>query len=159
VALVGSSGAGKSTLVNRLLGRAEQATAPVRESDQRGRHTTSARQLFLLDAGWLLIDTPGLREVEPWAPPEAVDGVFDDIAGFATLCRFRDCTHQAEPGCAVRQAVEESELPAGRLEAYHKLRRELAYLERSQDVSAALEEKRKWKAIHRAMRHMPDKRR
>ncbi|MDX1983417.1 MAG: ribosome small subunit-dependent GTPase A [Bryobacteraceae bacterium] len=158
-ALVGSSGVGKSTLVNRLLGQQAQPTAAVRESDSRGRHTTSARQLFLLDAGWLLMDTPGLREVEPWGPPEAVDGVFEDIAGFATLCRFRDCRHQDEPDCGVRAAAGQGELPPGRLDSYLKLRGELERLERMRDLSATLEEKRKWKAIHRAMRRMPDKRR
>jgi ribosome biogenesis GTPase len=149
-ALVGSSGAGKSTLVNRLLGQERQFVQEVRASDSRGRHSTVRRELILAPNGWLLIDTPGLREVQLWATPESVALAFDDIAALALNCRFRDCRHQGEPGCAVLAAgIDES-----RLASYAKLRRELAHLERQQDARAAQEEKRKIKRIHRAMRHM-----
>jgi ribosome biogenesis GTPase len=154
-ALLGSSGVGKSTIVNGLLSARAQAVAPVRESDHRGRHTTTSRELFLLEAGWLLIDTPGLREVEPWAEPEVVSAAFDDIASLAAACRFRDCRHQCEPGCAVLQAVSDGDLPQARLENYRKLEGELAHLRRMQDVHEAAEYKRKVKRIHKAMRDKP----
>ncbi len=148
--LLGSSGVGKSTIVNALLNREAQPTQPVRDGDDRGRHTTTGRQLFLLPQGWLLIDTPGLRELEPWATAESTNEVFGDIAEAATRCHYRDCRHQAEPGCAVRDAID----PA-RLASFHKLQREMQAQRRKHDLPAALEEKRKWKAIHKAMRHNP----
>lgn len=122
--MLGSSGAGKSTLVNALLGGERQRTSETRAGDGRGRHTTTARELFKLPAGWLLIDTPGLREVEAWATGDAVDEVFDDISEKAAGCRFRDCRHHGEPGCAVREAVDQGEIDADRLENYLKLSRE-----------------------------------
>lgn len=122
--LLGSSGAGKSTLVNALLGDQQQRTAETRVSDGRGRHTTTSREVFRLPSGWLLIDTPGLREVAAWAAGDAVDEVFDDIFETAAGCRFRDCRHQGEPGCAVREAVDEGAIDADRLENYLKLSRE-----------------------------------
>lgn len=100
-ALVGSSGAGKSTIVNRLLGREQQRVQDVRVHDTRGRHTTVRRELFVAPRGWLLIDTPGLRELQLWAGPQSIDAAFSDIAALAANCRFRDCSHQGEPGCAV----------------------------------------------------------
>ena len=145
--LAGSSGAGKSTLVNALLGADVQPTRDVRAGDSRGQHTTTARRLFRLDAGRLLIDTPGLRELAPWASAEAARSAFSDIDELASNCRFRDCAHHGEPGCAVADAVD----PA-RLESYHKLRAELAYLERSQNIHLMQEEKRRWKIIHKAAR-------
>lgn len=157
-ALLGSSGVGKSTIVNRLLRRERQATREVRAGDSRGRHTTSTRELFPLDAGWLLIDTPGLRELAPWASPEAVAAAFPELQELAAQCRFRDCGHQGEPGCAVALAVEAGRLSASRLESFRKLQGELRRLERMQDARAAQEEKRRWKQIHRALRRMPDKR-
>ena len=106
VALVGSSGVGKSTLANRLLGRAAQATQEVRAHDGRGRHTTTHRQLFTRLEGGAIIDSPGLRGLELWNPSESSQSNFDDIEALATQCRFRDCRHDGEPGCAVRPAVE-----------------------------------------------------
>lgn len=147
--LVGSSGAGKSTIVNALLREESQRTRAVRAEDSRGRHTTVGRHLFRLPAGWLLIDTPGLRELSPWAPAEAVAQVFDDIEQAAAHCRFRDCRHQGEPGCAVAEAVTLGQLDAGRAENYRKLTQEVTDLDR----------KRRWKIIHKAARNMPDKRR
>ena len=147
-ALAGSSGAGKSTLINRLLGRDQQRVQEVRAGDSRGRHTTVQRELFLAPRGWLLIDTPGLRELQLWAGPESVDAAFSDIASLAMSCRFRDCRHQGEPGCAVAA----SGIDDGRLANYIKMQRELAHLDRKLDQRAAQEEKRRIKRIHRAMR-------
>ena len=150
--LLGSSGTGKSTLVNRLLGAQCQHTASVRESDSRGRHTTSHRELFRLPSGWLLVDTPGLRELQLWAGGEALDRAFSDIEELAQECRFRDCRHQGEPGCAVARAVAEGSLDEARLANFDKLQREVAYTNRRQDQASALAEKRRWKAIHKAQR-------
>ncbi len=158
VALLGSSGAGKSTLINSLLGVDRQQTGAVRPEDQRGRHTTTARELIRLEGGALLIDMPGLRELQPWLAGEAFDEAFDDIAALAVQCRYGDCGHEGEPGCAVREAVESGGLDSGRLANFFKLRREAAYLERKTDDFAAREQKQRWKRIHKAMRHM-DKRR
>ena len=119
--LLGSSGVGKLTLLNGLLGRDAQRTQAVRAHDSRGRHTTTRRELFQLPGGALVIDTPGLRELEPWRAAAGLADAFPDIAELAARCRFRDCSHQREPGCAVQGAV-----PADRLAAYHKLATELA---------------------------------
>ena len=156
--LLGSSGVGKSTFVNRLLGRDCQPTRPVREHDDRGRHTTTHREMFLLPAGWLLIDVPGLRELQLWGSGESLDPVFNDVSSLAPLCRFRDCRHEGEPGCAVAQAINDGRLDPARLEGHQKLRRELDYLAVKVDKQAALRQKEKWKKIHKAMRHF-DKRR
>ena len=152
VALLGSSGVGKSTLVNRLLGEDVLATQAVREPDSRGRHTTTHRQLLALPGGALLVDTPGMRELQLWVADDGVASAFDDIESLAAGCRFRDCHHQDEPGCAVQQAVGDGHLAADRLENYHKLQRELAYLDRKDDVLAQIEENRRWRAIHKAQR-------
>ncbi len=123
-ALAGSSGVGKSTIVNALLGASRQETLAVREHDSRGRHATTARELFLLPQGWLLLDMPGMRELEVWTAPEEVGRSFRDIAEWSSECRFRDCKHAGEPGCAVARAVEEGALDSARLENFHKLHRE-----------------------------------
>jgi len=134
VALLGSSGVGKSTLINRLLGEDRLATAPVSDAEEgRGRHTTTARELVRLPGGALLIDTPGMRELGLWADDEGLDRTFDEIDRFAALCRFPDCGHEREPGCAVRAAVEAGEIDAGRWESYLKLRREMRFLEIKKD--------------------------
>ncbi len=148
-AFVGSSGAGKSSLVNRLLGAGRQAVAPVRESDSRGRHTTVRREMFVVPPGWLLIDTPGLRELEPWDALAALDAAFSDVAALAAACRFRDCTHRGEPGCAVAGAVAPE-----RLAGFHKLAAELAFLERKSDQRAALEQKRRARLRQRQIREI-----
>ena len=148
VALVGSSGVGKSSLVNRLLGEERQAVQAIREADDRGKHATTHRELFALPGGALLLDTPGLRELGLWDAGEGLAAVFDDIAALATSCRFGDCKHQGEPGCAVREAVDHGTLDAGRLESYHKLEREQRYRADRDAGGAAYAERKRWKAIH-----------
>jgi ribosome biogenesis GTPase / thiamine phosphate phosphatase len=137
VALLGSSGVGKSTLVNRLLGEERLPTAPVSDAEEgRGRHTTTTRELVRLPGGALLIDTPGMRELQLWADDDGLDRTFDEIDRLAPGCRFRDCRHEQEPGCAVRSAVEAGALDGRRLASYLKLRRELGFMELKRDVKA-----------------------
>jgi ribosome biogenesis GTPase len=154
IALVGSSGVGKSTLVNRLLGREQQRVAAIREADGKGRHTTTARQLLELPGGALLIDTPGMRELQLWTDEGGVAAAFEDITALAADCRFGDCAHAGEPGCAVIGAVESGRLDADRLEHYRRLLREAAFETRKHDKSAAAEQKRKWKQLHQAQKDM-----
>jgi ribosome biogenesis GTPase len=149
--VLGSSGVGKSTLLNALLGHARQATAAVRSDDDRGRHTTTARELIALPAGGLVIDTPGLRALEVIGADAGLDVAFADIAELAAGCRFNDCRHEGEPGCAVRQAIDQGRLDAGRLEGHRKLQRELAYERRRIDPRAEADERRRWKHIHKAL--------
>lgn len=132
VVLVGVSGVGKSSLVNRWLGCEVQAVGEVRESDQKGRHTTTHRQLFVLPSGALVIDTPGVRELALWEGDRGLDEAFPDVAELARGCRFRDCRHDAEPDCAVREAVERGRLEAERLDGWRKLAAELEEMERMQ---------------------------
>lgn len=126
VAFVGSSGVGKSTLVNSLLGSTSQLTAGIRENDARGRHTTTSRRLFALPGGAWVIDTPGMRELAIGAATEAVEDVFDDLVALSATCRFRDCGHGGDVGCALVAAVADGRLDARRFESYAKLRREAA---------------------------------
>lgn len=150
-ALIGSSGVGKSTIVNRMLGEERQATGNVRSDDDRGRHTTTTRSLFMTPGGWLLIDMPGLREVQLWASHEQLEASFDDVREIAEGCRFRDCTHRDEPGCAVLAAG----MDEGRLENLRKMQRELDYLDRKTDKRLMSETRARWKVIHKAMRKNP----
>jgi len=136
VVFVGESGAGKSTLVNALAGEEVAATGAVRAGDRKGRHTTTARQLHVLPGPVWLIDSPGLREVGLWAGVDAVDDAFDDIAAISTGCRFRDCSHDTEPGCAVRAAAETGVLEAARLASWRALRKEAAAAELRADPVA-----------------------
>jgi len=128
VVFLGSSGVGKSSLINRLMGEERQETQPLRASGGRGRHVTTSREMFLLPRGAVLIDTPGLREIQAWEDDTGLSQVFEDIETLAASCRFRDCRHDTEPGCAVKQAVAEGRLDAGRLVSYLKLQQEAAVL-------------------------------
>ena len=149
--LLGSSGAGKSTLTNLLLGEEALRTGAVRE-DGKGRHTTTHRQLVRLRNGALLIDTPGMRELQLWTADAGLESAFADVEALAARCRFADCAHDREPGCAVRAAAESGVLDPERLESWRRLRRELAWLELRQDEAAAAAERARVKTIHRAQR-------
>ena len=155
LALLGSSGVGKSTIINRLLGSDRQRTRSVRMGDSRGRHTTVYRELIVRPAGGLIIDTPGMRELQSWDADRALETTFADIDALAAGCRFRDCQHLAEPRCAVRAAADEGRLAPSRLAHYHRLRVERDALERRRDELARLEDKRQTKAQHRLMRRFP----
>ncbi len=133
-ALLGSSGVGKSSLINTLLDDEHLRTRAVRESDDRGRHTTTSRQLIVVPSGGVLIDTPGMRELQLWDAGEGIERAFGEIAELASRCKFRDCRHQSEPGCAVREGMV-----AERLANYHKLLREEQYLEAKQDAGVRSE--------------------
>jgi ribosome biogenesis GTPase / thiamine phosphate phosphatase len=154
VALLGSSGVGKSTIVNRILGEERFRTNEVREADSRGRHTTTHRELVPLPGGGALIDTPGMRELQLWASQESVDATFDEIAEISAGCRYRDCTHTQEDGCAVAVALERGEIGEDRMESYRKLLAEARHHEVMTDKFAALEQKRKWKVIHKAAKKL-----
>lgn len=151
-AFLGSSGVGKSTLINALLGDGRQDVKPIRGRDGRGRHTTTSRQLFRVPDGGIVIDTPGLRELQLWDAEDGLEHAFADIEALADGCRFRDCSHAGEPGCAVASAVEGGQLTAGRLASYHRLQREGRYLESRLDEGARSERTRKAKQIVRAVR-------
>lgn len=157
--LLGSSGVGKSTLANRLLGEEVMKTQAAREGDDRGRHTTTARHLFQLPTGALLIDTPGMRELQLGEHAEGLDTQFDDISTLAEGCRFGNCGHETEPGCAVRAALANGKLPAERWESFTKLQREMRFHTNKDDKAATSETKKKWKSANMAMRkHGKDKR-
>lgn len=149
IALVGSSGVGKSTLINRMMGNDSQATQAVLE-DGRGRHTTTRRELLFCARGGMVIDTPGMRELQLWDDDEGLQMTFDEIETLARNCRYRDCRHRDEPGCAVLEAVQAGSLAPDRLASLHKLQRELAWLDRQEDPMANLAEKRRWKNIHKS---------
>jgi ribosome biogenesis GTPase / thiamine phosphate phosphatase len=151
VAVVGSSGVGKSTLINSLLGADVLPTGAVRAGDARGRHTTTQRSLVPLPSGALLLDTPGMRELQLWAAGDGLHEAFPDIEALRRNCRFADCAHDMEPGCAVRAALGNG-LDEARLRNFKKLERELDFQQRKTDVKARAEHKARWKAIHKEAR-------
>src|SRR5712691_9244570 len=154
LALLGSSGVGKSTIVNRLLCESLQAVQPVREGDSRGRHTTTTRELLVLPGGAVLMDTPGLGELQLWDAGEGVSQALADIDSLAGQCRFSDCRHETEPGCAVRAAVRAGTLDEARLENRRKLLREQEFLRRKIDPEARQVEKQRIKQLMREVREI-----
>jgi ribosome biogenesis GTPase len=149
--VLGSSGVGKSTLVNALLGSERQRTGAVREDDSRGRHTTTHRELLRMPGGALLIDTPGIRSLGVAGASDGMDAAFADIAELAAGCRFSDCRHETEPGCAVRAALADGTLARERFASHRKLEREAAHVARASDPLLRAEERRKWRTIHSAV--------
>ncbi|MEA2642092.1 MAG: ribosome biosis GTPase / thiamine phosphate phosphatase [Chloroflexota bacterium] len=154
IALLGSSGVGKTTITNRLLGEDRFATAEVRVADSRGRHTTTNRQLVLLPQGGLLLDTPGMREIQLWDADGGAEQNFADIDDIVALCHFGDCRHGSEPGCAVRLAIDEGRLDPARFEGYLKIQEELDRFADQQTLHGQLEAKRRVKVITRAVEQL-----
>lgn len=147
VALLGSSGVGKSTLTNFLIGYEKQDVQEIRDSDAKGRHTTTNREMVLLPNNAILIDTPGMRELQLWNSEDGVSSSFSEIEELAGRCKFRNCQHEKEIGCAIKLAIANGEMEEERLRSYKKLLRELAFLERRQDKKAQSDEKKKWKSM------------
>lgn len=152
VALIGSSGVGKSSIVNFFTGFEKQVVQEIRKSDDKGKHTTTHREMILLPEGAILIDTPGMREVQLWTSEDGINGSFADIEQYAAACKFRDCNHNDEPGCEVRAAINAGFLDESRLTSYRKLQKELAYIDRKVDKKAQAEEKQRWKNMSKGLR-------
>lgn len=155
-AFIGSSGVGKSTIINRLTGTGELKTAAVRDSDSRGRHTTTRREMLILNNGSLLIDTPGMRELQLWSAESGLGEAYTEISELGKDCHYDDCTHLHEKGCAVLAALAAGDLSDERYQSYVKLRKEEAYLESQLDERAYLEKKRKDKVNHKMYRRIQE---
>lgn len=162
IAVMGSSGVGKSTLINALLGYEHFKTGSVRDTDSKGRHTTTHRELCPIPNGGMIIDTPGMRELQVWSDEEHLNASFEDIEELAAFCKFSDCQHNTEPGCAVHAAIADGNLPEERWVSYQKYLRELAFLGEQQDENAKLQRKIQNKAagkkLSRLIRKLPNKR-
>lgn len=156
-ALLGSSGVGKSSLVNSICGEETMAVQDIREDDAKGRHTTTHRELIKIPTGGVLIDTPGMREFQLWNESESLDSGFKDIEELSTSCKFGDCRHESEPGCAIRNALETGELTRERYGNYVKLQKEIAFLDRKMNRQAQAAERDKWKKVTKGMRKHPSK--
>ena len=152
IALLGSSGVGKSTLINRLVGESVQDTQEVREADNKGRHTTTQRELIVAPSGVIVIDTPGMRELQPWDATAGIDAAFADVTAVAGQCKFRDCAHTGEPGCAVQAALADSSLDSARWQAYLRMQRASAYEVRRTDRSAQQRQKTDTKKLTKFLR-------
>lgn len=158
-AFLGSSGAGKSTLVNMLYGKEVQLAGEIREDDGKGKHTTTHRELVQLPGGGMIIDTPGMRELQLWDQQQTgVSAAFSDIERFGEVCRFRDCTHKNEPGCRVQEAVQTGEIEQERLNSYFKLQRELQYLDRKSSAKAQLEQRKQFKQLSKNVKQVKKRR-
>lgn len=157
VVFLGSSGVGKSSLVNAVSGSDLMKVSEIRENDSKGHHTTTHRQLIALPDGTMIIDTPGMRELGMWEVSEGLDNAFSDIDELAEKCRFRDCTHQKEPGCAVKAAIESGELPEERWNNYLKLKKEARFLEGKENAKIRQEDAARWKAISKAAKQISKK--
>ncbi|MDZ5713222.1 ribosome small subunit-dependent GTPase A [Jeotgalibacillus haloalkalitolerans] len=147
VAVMGSSGVGKSSIINALIGEEKMTVNDIREDDSKGKHTTTHRELILLPDKGVIIDTPGMRELQLWESDSGLSQGFQDIETLAEACQFRDCSHETEPGCAIREAIEAGELEQDRYNSYVKLQKELAYLDRKSNKREQILEKKKWKKI------------
>lgn len=157
-ALLGSSGVGKSSLTNAICGDNTMAIQDIREDDAKGRHTTTHRELIKIPTGGVLIDTPGMREFQLWDNNESLSAGFKDIESLALSCKFNNCQHNSEPGCAIQKALASGDLLEDRYANYLKLQKELAFLDRKMDRAAQAEERKKWKDITKQMRNHPSKR-
>ena len=159
IAVIGSSGVGKSTLINSMLDWEKMNVSEIGLYKDKGRHTTTHRELTLVPGGGLIIDTPGMREIQMWEGAEGLSELFEDIEKLVVECKFSDCKHESEPGCAVKGAIEKGELDEGRFRSYKKLLSEVSYFERKQDKKAQLEEKKKWKKISQLGRQISNEKR
>jgi ribosome biogenesis GTPase len=158
IAVMGSSGVGKSTLINQILGYDHFKTGAVRYTDSKGRHTTTHRELCPIPSGGLIIDTPGMRDLQVWSDEQHLAETFDDIEQLSSFCRFSDCQHNSEPGCAIQAAIAEETLSEERWLSYQKYQRELEFLSEQQDVHAKLQRKAGYKKLSGLIRKLPNKR-